>query len=79
MSYHLFGDFPSPIVIGALSTSIGIFWAMLVGCAWLIWAVLLWNFAWFLMVRDKAGVIIDYEGRRKAKTGRKGKAMSLTA
>jgi hypothetical protein len=59
MCYHLFGDFPSPLIIGAMSSTVGIFWAMLLACSWLIWAVILWATAWYLMVKDKPEIIMS--------------------
>ena len=50
--YHLFGDFPSPLIIGAVADSLGFFWAMIICTAWLIWAVVLWGLALFVSRRD---------------------------
>ncbi|OMJ86184.1 hypothetical protein SteCoe_12318 [Stentor coeruleus] len=43
---HIFGDFPSPSIIGLFFESVGELSGMLFAMCWLIWAVLIWGFCW---------------------------------
>jgi hypothetical protein len=32
---HLFGDFPSPLIIGVLNETVGMYWAIMIAILWL--------------------------------------------
>ena len=48
---HLFGDFPSPYVIGVVNQYVGEKWGILMLTCWLVWAVIAWGVGWFLAVK----------------------------
>lgn len=47
---HVFGDFPSPTIIGAWFETIGLFWGMMCTLMWLCLGTVLWFIAWDLSV-----------------------------
>ena len=42
---HLFGDFPSPFLIGAVNGGVGRYWGTVLTMGWLIFTVTFWSFA----------------------------------
>jgi hypothetical protein len=47
---HLFGDFPSPYLIGLTSDRVSIHFAMLILTLWLGIACIFWSIAWVVSV-----------------------------
>ena len=52
---HLFGDFPSPFLIGAINESAGMYWGTIITVGWLVFCIFFWlvsfNFAVIFMQR----------------------------